>query len=52
MRQMPNEIAHDPADDQAGYQLKASYTMEEDARVLAWSRFRLPVEAFEHLDNL
>ena len=47
--QVPDEVAHDRANDQAGHELEASYDVEWHSGVVAWSRLRFAVERVEHL---
>ena len=50
MRQMPDEVTHDPANNQAGNELEEPKDMERDSWVVAWGGLRSPIECFEHCD--
>jgi len=49
MRQVPDEEAHDAADDQAGEQLEGAQAVEDEARVVRGRRFGAAVEGVVHL---
>jgi hypothetical protein len=51
MLQMPDEVTHDRANNQAGNELEKPKDMEGDSRVMAWSGLRPPVESFEHVGS-
>lgn len=48
VRQVPDEIGHDAADDDAGEELDAADGVEGEARVVRRGRFGTAVERVEH----